>query len=365
MKLFQLCAEQISLHEPLPWNVRNESGQLLLSKGFRLADAAQLNSLIERGVYVDQEAYESQLAARPRPGASILWADINQRVETLLAQPLGHAQFSEGVSEVSSDIQHTVSDDIDAGMFEVFNQDAKSYAVAHTVQTAFVACLTADRFGLSAGERQTLSNAAITMNVAMLEMQNTLSTQTLPLTPQQRAVVAGHSAQSRDLLERAGVRDADWLRTVEQHHITTDGRGLPADRSQLGDLACMIHYSDVYLAKISARAYRPAMAAHVAARDLFTKSGGAQNPYATAIIKEIGIYPPGSGVKLANGDTAMVVRRGEQAHAPEVHSLIALNGQPYTEPLPRDTRQAAFKVVDAIPRGQVKLALQRSAASSA
>lgn len=363
MKLFRLCTEQIRLHEPLPWNVRNEAGQLLLSQGYLLADAAQLATLVERGVYVDQEAFEATQTNLPRLEPAALWADINQRVDTLLGQPLQHLRFAEGVGAVSDNIRQSLQHDPDAGMFEVVNQDHRSYAVSHAVQTAFVASLTAERFGLSATERQTLSNAAITMNLGMLSMQNTLHTQALPLTPQQRAMVDGHGTQSRAMLERAGVTDADWLRTVERHHVRTDDKGLPTDRSDLNQLACIVHHADVYLAKISARTYRPALPAHVAARELFVKCGGAQNPYATALIKEIGIYPPGSGVKLANGDTAVVVRRGEQAHMPQVQSLIAADGRPYPSALPRDTSLSPFKVVDAIPRGQVRLALKRKASA--
>ena len=36
MQLLRLCAHQIQLNKPLPWNVRNEPGQLLL--GHVLAD---------------------------------------------------------------------------------------------------------------------------------------------------------------------------------------------------------------------------------------------------------------------------------------------------------------------------------------
>ena len=150
----------------------------------------------------------------------------------------------------------------------------------------------------------------------------------------------------------------DWLRTVAEHHVTPDGRALPEDSSSVSQLACMIHYSDVYLAKLSPRASRPALASNTAARELYL-SAGANNPYTAAIIKEMGIFPPGSFVKLANGDTAIVLRRGESANAPQVQSLISADGWVFPDPHFRNTAKPEFKVVATVPRSNVMLHLDR------
>jgi HD-GYP domain-containing protein (c-di-GMP phosphodiesterase class II) len=157
------------------------------------------------------------------------------------------------------------------------------------------------------------------------------------------------------MLERAGVNNPDWLRTVEQHHVTADGGGLPFERSELSQLACLIHYADVYLAKISARSSRQALASNLAARELYLRADGANNPFAAAIIKEVGLYPPGSWVRLENGDLALVVRRGEHVYSPQVQSLVDKHGKAYAHPLPRDTANAAFKIKQALPRGQIRV----------
>lgn len=364
MKLFQLCTDQIELHKPLPWNVRNEPGNLLLSKGYLLADRAQLEALISRGVYVDQDEFEAHAKQEAEEEAKkdpfTLWTNINQRVGDLLGQHANNPLFKQGIDGVSGDIQFAMAKDVEAGMFEAVCGEQSSYAVSHCVQTAFVANLAAERFGWSEADRHTLTSAALTMNIAMLEMQNTLAQQLTPPSPQQRALISSHASQGRTLLEQSGVDDDNWLRTVEQHHVTTDGRGLPQDRDDISQMACMVHYADVYLAKISARASRPALAVNVAARELYLNAGGANNPYAAAIIKEMGIYPPGSFVKLANGDTALVVRRGEAAHTPQVHSIMNARGMVLSETVPRDTAQSDFKVMTALPRGSVMVKLNRS-----
>ncbi|MFN7369254.1 MAG: hypothetical protein ACK5SG_03355, partial [Burkholderiales bacterium] len=64
-----------------------------------------------------------------------------------------------------------------------------------------------------------------------------------------------------------------------------------------------------------------------------SEGDGGHNPIATILIKEIGIYPPGSFVKLANGETAIVVRRGEAANSPVVAALSSGSGIPYVDPV--------------------------------
>jgi HD-GYP domain-containing protein (c-di-GMP phosphodiesterase class II) len=366
MTLLRLCLDQIKLHEPLPWSVRNEPGQLLLSKGYLITDQAQLDALVERGVFVDQDEFEAQQATQSRAQAPervdpfALWKDINQRAHELLTTHAGNPQFRQDVASVSSDIQLAISTDVEAGMFEmVFNQP-ESYAVPHSVQTAFVACLASERFGWSPNERQTLTHAAMTMNIAVLALQNALSRQTTPLTPEQRTALVNHARDGREVLEKAGIDSPDWLQAVEQHHVTVNGKGLPQDRTGLSQLACMVHYADVYLAKISSRTSRQAMPPHMAARELYINADGANNPYVAAIIKEMGLYPPGACVMLANGDTALVVRRGEHAHTPQVYSLAGANGRPLREPVPHDTALAEFKVVGALPRDNISLMVDRS-----
>lgn len=365
MRLLRLCAHQIQLHRPLPWNVRNEPGQLLLGKGFVLSNQEQLDNLLARGMYVDVD----EIKAAPRADQDVkakpidpfsLWSSILKRTGLLLRAYKDNPRFAQDLTDLSGQVHSAMQSDLEIGTFEMMHGDATGYATTHSLQTAFVASLAAERLGWSESDRVTLIRAALTMNIAMFDLQNTLSVQTTPLTPSQRAEVDSHPARGRAILESAGVTCQDWLRTVEQHHVTLDGRGVPQDRADLSQLACMVHYSDVYLARISPRASRPAQAVNVAARDLFMKAGGAENPYAAAIIKEMGIYPPGSFVKLANGDTAVVVRKGDTAVTPHVHSLISADGWVFPDSKPRDTSKNEFKVTASVPRGNVMLTLNRA-----
>jgi len=73
------------------------------------------------------------------------------------------------------------------------------------------------------------------------------------------------------------------------------------------------------------------------------------------LIKEVGLFPPGAGVRLANGELAVVLRRGEMAHLPEVCSVQTADGATLAQPVRRRTSEPAFKVLAAVPRGVVTL----------
>jgi hypothetical protein len=115
----------------------------------------------------------------------------------------------------------------------------------------------------------------------------------------------------------------------------------------------------VYLAKISPRSFRQGKPPNIAAKEMLQEKGMSQ-ALASIIIKEIGIYPPGSYVKLANGEIAVVTERGEQVHTPQVYSLLNPNGMPLGEPVPRDTNSAAFAVSSIVPRNKVMVTVNRT-----
>jgi hypothetical protein len=74
-----------------------------------------------------------------------------------------------------------------------------------------------------------------------------------------------------------------------------------------------------------------------------------------ALIKAVGIYQPGSFVKLASDEIGVVVRRGGNTTTPRTAVLINRNGMPTGEPLVRDTALKEYKVVASVAHRDVKV----------
>ena len=76
---------------------------------------------------------------------------------------------------------------------------------------------------------------------------------------------------------------------------------------------------------------------------------------ATSFVKSIGIYIPGSYVKLANGEVSVVIKRGINAHTPYVASIIGMRGAPNQDPVLRDTSEPGFEIKEGVSANQVRL----------
>jgi hypothetical protein len=345
----QEVASQIKPGLPLAWGIRDGNGKLLLARGHRVADAQMLATLLSRGMFVDAAEMRAALAAgtsatRPREGFFGRWRLSSGRLNTLLTT--SPAELCTALHEVVDVLMALADRYPDKVLFQILRHDQtrlQSYGVSHSLHCAAVCGLTGRRMGWDDGQRRRLVSAAMSMNLSMIDLQGRLAVQTAPPTPQQRTAIQDHPVKSAEMLAAAGVSDPLWLSAVEQHHELTDGTGYPMRRTDVVELAQALHYVDVFTAKLSARSSRVALAPNVAARDIFTGSAG--HPLAAALVKEFGIYPPGCFVRLASGEIAIVIHRGETVSTPVVACLTNCAGQPMMRPPRRETSDKANAIV--------------------
>jgi HD-GYP domain-containing protein (c-di-GMP phosphodiesterase class II) len=344
---------RIVLGAPLPFGVRDSTHMLLLARGQVIVDEAQLQELFERGalVEVDELAGAVQPAAqesRARRSAALPaeWEKCGSDVRlALTAAPVDMA----GAIDHSTDrLLALIAQAPDLALSQVVRKNESgsasgNYGVNHSIHAATACQAAARHLGWSAGEQRRAFQAALTMNISMIDLQARLATQVSPLTAKQRETINEHPTRSSELLGQAGIADEDWLVAVAQHHEVADGSGYPKGLKAVGELAELLRYADIYTARMSSRANRPAMSATQAGRELHQMA--AESPLAAALIKSFGIFPPGSLVKLASGELGMVTRNGEKAHHPLVATLTDATGVPRLSPLMRDTARHGSAVV--------------------
>ena len=68
----------------------------------------------------------------------------------------------------------------------------------------------------------------------------------------------------------------------------------------------------------------------------------------------VGFYPPGTYVALANGETAVSVRRGAAANNPLVVSIMTATGLALGQYVARDTHDKAFSVLAPVSAERLK-----------
>ena len=347
--------DRVVLGQPLPFSVRDNNRMLLLAKGQIIHDDEQLSDLFQRGAMVEADELIAavQPVRREDPALRLArlpadWERTTQDVRRALSSET--SELAASLRSATTLLLSLIDSAPDVALAQIVRQPESGsghYGVSHSVHAA-TACYSAARsLGWDPTSQRLAFQAAMTMNIGMLDLQGRLATQVSPLTAKQREQIQSHPTRSAEMLSDAGIRDADWLEAVAQHHELPDGSGYPKGISEICELAEMLRFADVYTARLSARASRPAMSAQQAGRELHQMADA--SPLANALIKAFGVFPPGSLVKLASGELGLVVRNGSKAHHPLVAALTNAAGEPRMTPLVRDSAIDSHAVVALLP----------------
>lgn len=351
-------ADLMAAGEPLPFKVLDSQGRLLLAAGHRVLDPRQLAALLEREACADAAEVRAVRLARGSTAAAAA-AEARQRTwfERIEQQVWGlddllrvmnrepGPALAPRIAAFAAEYIALVERQPDAALYLVVRQNDRRfalYALTHALHTATVCLLTARQLGWEPARQQVVVAAALTMNASIVELQARMAEQKEPPSKKQLEQIRAHPHQSAQLLRDCGVLDADWLAAVEDHHERAGGAGYPRGATEVGDVAHLVRAADVFTAKISPRALRASLTPQLAARQLFQEEQG--GPFAAALIRSVGVYPPGDWVLLKSGEIGVVVQRAERGRGAVVAALIGPNGKAQPGAPRRDTAEPAFAI---------------------
>ena len=363
MKLIRIPRSKIKLGQPLPWNVRDETTRLLLSRGHVVEDEHLLDALVTRGVFVDLEearavAHEESQAAKDSMSVSTLkrptnlfsqWDRSAEDLHKLMGQvPKTPLQLTQ-LTEFTHWLTELVDQDVDVAIYHVVRQESAHafyYGYNHAIHTAVLCLLMARHLNWPQPRILSLVQAALTMNLPILHLQGEMANQEEPLREGQRTQIRAHPMQAVQWLTQAGVSDADWLTAIAQHHERADGSGYPEGRTDVADIAVALRVADVFMSKISRRKLRAALPIQEATKQLFHEDHG--GPLSNAVIKELGLFPPGDLVKLASGEIGVVARRTANVKCPVVATLTDESGKPIVRTQRRNTSEPTYTITGTV-----------------
>ena len=363
--MHRLQIDHVKAGAPLPFDVYDDAGHLLLKRGLKVLSDLQLERLIERGLFcTEPDAVTHGLHERQggRPGyvgpksrkVSVmkLLTDIQGDLEVLLTQHQPE-NFAEQIQELVKRLQHACTLDADAAVASMLMLTRGNYSVRRMVHTALLSELLMRQMAAPDPVRAVTGAAALTMNLSMLELQDTLYAQQSPPDESQSAALKRHPQEAVDHLRALGVNDSTWHKLVLQHHETIDGRGYPAGLKgqEINKAAQVISLADRYGAMVTGRAYRAAMQPNMVLKTIYKDQGVSVDALLVShLIKAVGIYPPGCAVALANGDLAIVIKRTQSANQPVVRCVKNAMGKVLSPPPKRLTSEPAFTVQKSIAR---------------
>lgn len=390
MNLITVTAESIRIGQPLPFSLRDKDGVLLAPKGYVIASRADLDLIVEhRGnLFIDvaeseghHRAYMGKLHSMVRQdrllgqiaSTELMTSDLERNRDTMdtgepnwldlqgqthaMLRDLNPATFCTRLDKLQAQLNRYSRRNPDGTLFaliHISNSELRQYSATHAMLVSVMCGLAArDVLKWPAEQEALLCKAALTMNIGMTELQDQLALQKHVPSPEQRSHINQHAARSVALLQHLGVTDPRWLEAVLGHHAKTPGP--LAGRTESQRIARLIQRADMFAARLAPRVSRVADSPASAMQGSYFDENRQIDEAGAALIKAMGIYSPGSFVRLASEEIAVVVKRGANTTTPRVAILINRSGMPTGELIVRETNRPEFRIVAGVPYRDVKV----------
>ena len=304
----------------------------------------------------DQNEYEDLLAE---------WSDLESGLGVLLSNPGQTQQFFHRVVQYDRWMQDVLERDTDVGLYMLFQLATNSpvgYSASHALVCAVLCHLLAQELGITGAQRDSLVRATLTMNVAMTRMQDVLATQHGKPTGKQQQMIQQHAQKGAHMLASLGVHDPLWLGVVAGHH---DDRGDQDDfdtAPALIRLMRIVKLVDRYAAMISPRLSRAGRSATESVRMVMANAQEKTDPVGHAMVRIIGLYPPGTFVRMDNEELGIVVRRSmlPNPHPPYLVIVGSADGELLPAPRLHDPCAGSPHISAGLPANSVRAPLNHA-----
>lgn len=383
MKLVPFPPPYLETNNELPFDVYDGKGRLLLAAGQQI-EPSTLSHLLRWELFADEAqsmAWRRQLmgvdvskrrkiaeddddifgeyggAARKRPSLAQEWSMLVVALDSVLRQPRPEPGWIEELCSVRRRVRRVAEQALDGSICHLIytgGMHANLYSCHQALRCMLIAGECARTLGWSEEMVESLENAALTMNVSMRALQDMLAQRDTGLSTGMRLQVANHPRDAARLLAAAGVADAVWLSAVMLHHDAQNAATPLAQLTPAQQAAQLLRRVDIFCAKLSRRGRRAPLPGLRAMREACLGAEGHADEIGAALLKAVGMYPPGSFVELASGEQALVLGRGQRANAPRAAAFTNAQGVPVFRPRLRDTSLPGFAVKSALDCARVR-----------
>lgn len=376
----------LQIGKPMPVTLWSNRGQMLLRAGNVILDAnhrAKLHgfeaSATERDAQAWQRAYERLVNNKMREGApleevnkvpmpsAILprdyvlseqltggWMDLQEFVRGILYQGGLAMNPMARLDKIELRLLALLDKDADAGFYSLFQalyDTSMGYCATNAMLCACIVELTARRLDMDKLVRQSLMNAALMMNIGMAREQDSLARQVTPPSDEQRNIIKDHPVKGEEILNRFKVDDKFCLDIVRWHHEPESPEGLPETKVARQ----ILHMADAFVAMTAGRRSRSSKSPLNAAKSSFMGREGEEATLSAAMGAVVGAFPPGTYVKCANGEIALVVKRGARGNTPFVIPIMDKAGYQILAYTVRTTTEPPYNVVGSVGYEEVKV----------
>ncbi len=329
----------------LPWSLYSPQGTLLLTEGTLIRSEKQIESLLNikahyyRSTHPGIYTSTTEQKTGPRKVSTfVIVHTLLERLEEALefkGQADTGSAFIRRIMQLVFDIQGLCEENPDAMLGTMQLIVEAPHGLVHPLHAALMCEIACCRMGRGPLDRFPLVAAALTHDLGMYEIQQELFEQSSPLTDRQRRIIDAHPQRCHDLLQQRGVTEPRWLLPVLQHHERIDGSGYPSGLSGSGICrdARLLAITDCYSAMIRPRAYREQVLPRDALREIFQQRGSTIDAELARLFVEVmGVFAPGTLVRLHPGEMALVTGRGNNLNQPRLALITDRHGNRLEQP---------------------------------
>jgi HD-GYP domain-containing protein (c-di-GMP phosphodiesterase class II) len=280
------------------------------------------------------------------------WSDLESSLGVILAHPASAQEFEARLYQYDRWMQDLIQRDTDVALYLLFQLAAQSpvgYSASHALVCAVLCHLVAPEFELTLHERNSLVRAALTMNIAMTALQDQLATQRGKPSPEQQSAIQAHAARGALMLGNLGITNELWLETIQQHHSEDTRHEELQVLASPHRLAVILQIVDRYAAMISPRQSREGRSAAESAQSIIHGNTEHNHPVGQALVRIVGLCPPGTFVQLDDDKVAVVMRRSKQPNLPDVAIVLNSLGQQVRPPTLHHTASGSPGIKGALP----------------
>ena len=392
MNLVTVNVDTIRIGQPISFSLWDSSGILIAPKGYVIRNQADLDQVLVQREHLFMDVAESEshhrayvgklrtMVAEERALGQIAdsqfssfelesthdtsisdepdWLDLQAQTHAMLRDS-NRDTFCPRLDKLQAQLNRHARTNPNGTLFALIylsSNELRMYSATHAMLVSVMCSLAAREVLKWPPELEaSLCKAALTMNVGMTELQDRLALQKEPPNPDQLRQIEQHSTRGLSILMQRGVTDPLWLEAVVDHHTKTPGP--LATRTEAQRMARLIQRADMFAARLSPRSNRPSESPASAMQAIYFNEERAVDEAGAALIKATGIYSPGSFVRLATNEIAVVIKRGGNTTTPRVAVLINRAGMPTGELIVRDTSRPEFKILGGVLHREVKVQL--------
>ena len=269
-----------------------------------------------------------------------LYADASRSAEAVWesARTEGKPELNTAVDTVEG-LAGTITENRTALVALTAMRSYDNYTFTHMVNVSILTMAQARSLGIDGKLLREFGLSALMHDIGKVRTPPEVLNKTSQLTDDEFAIMKRHVVDGAEILRQTPEMPILAPSVAFEHHLRLNGTGYPAiKRPELNLGTKLTSIADVYDAMRSQRAYQQAFPTDRILAVLKRNEGGKfDQDLVRRFVQLIGIYPPGTLVRLSTGEVAVVLKvHAPDPYRPKVRLLLDPEGKALGSPVERN-----------------------------